>query len=250
MLGPAAVSRPELVHMLLDGTAWLAAIAAGWRMRRTWLATAPLPMPGRAYPVYLIVVWLGAVVGAVGLGSANLSLAAPADAGFGLAGRSILGAIAGGILTAELYKKLLGIHGSTGVVFVVPLALGIAIGRVGCFLAGLAELTYGTPTDLPWGVDFGDGVSRHPVQLYESLAMIGFLALLLPRLRRGEPVALRSGFYLFVGWYAVQRFAWEFLKPYPPVLGPLNLFQLTCLAMAVYAAAMLVRAREPRHAPA
>ncbi len=231
--------------MAFDGLAWLAAIATGWRIRRTWLAGVRLPLPDRSYPLYMIVVWVGAIAGAVGLGSANLALAGMAEGG-----RSILGAIAGGILTAEAYKLLRGVRGSTGIVFVVPLALGIAIGRLGCFAAGLAEYTYGTPTRLPWGVDFGDGVPRHPVQLYESLAMVGFLVAVLPRLRRGDPATVRCGFYLFAGWYAAQRFAWEFLKPYPTVLGPLNLFHLACLAVLAYAAAMLALTREPVRAPA
>lgn len=234
-----------LGHMAFDGLAWLTAIAAGWRIRRTWLATAKLPLPGRSYPLYLILVWLGAVAGAVALGSANMALA-----GMGGGGRSILGAIAGGVIAAEAYKLARGVRGSTGIVFVAPLALGIAIGRIGCFLGGLEDFTYGTPTGLPWGVDFGDGVARHPVQLYESLAMVAFLVAALPRLRRGDPLLVRQGFYLFAGWYAAQRFAWEFLKPYPAVVGPFNLFHLVCLAVLAYAAAMPALTREPRHAPA
>jgi prolipoprotein diacylglyceryltransferase len=56
----------------------------------------------------------------------------------------------------------------------LPLAIGIAVGRLGCFFAGLDDFTYGTPTTLPWGHDFGDGIARHPVQLYESAAMAAF----------------------------------------------------------------------------
>lgn len=52
----------------------------------------------------------------------------------------------------------------------------MAVGRLGCFFAGLPDYTYGVPTDLPWGVNFGDGVPRHPVQLYESAAMLLFLS--------------------------------------------------------------------------
>ena len=42
--------------------------------------------------------------------------------------------------------------------------------------AGLPDRTYGTPTSLPWAVDLGDGVGRHPVQVYESASMALFLA--------------------------------------------------------------------------
>src|SRR6267154_2057155 len=91
----------------------------------------------------------------------------------------IAGAIVGGIIAVEIFKWRSGIRGSTGLAFVAPLALGIAIGRFGCFFAGLPDYTYGTPTDLSWGVDFGDGIKRHPVQLYESAAMLVFLAVFL-----------------------------------------------------------------------
>lgn len=234
-----------LGHMAFEGIAWLAAVVAGWRVRRVWLDGVVLPLPARSYPVYMAIVWVGAIAGAIVLGTINLALA-----GIESGGRSILGALLGGVVTAEAYKRLRGVRGSTGVVFVVPLALGIAIGRIGCFAGGLEDFTYGTPTTLPWGVDFGDGVARHPVQLYESAAMLGFLALFAPQLRRRQEVVLRCGFYLFTGWYAAQRFVWEFLKPYPDVLGQLNLCQLGCLALFVYSLTMILVTRVPAHARA
>ena len=109
----------------------------------------------------------------------------------GLAGRwvlghSIAGAIAGGVIAVEAFKLVFGIRGSTGAQFVAPLATGIAVGRLGCFFAGLPDFTYGTPTALPWGVDFGDGIARHPVQLYESAAMLLFLIVYLREIARGS----------------------------------------------------------------
>jgi prolipoprotein diacylglyceryltransferase len=75
-------------------------------------------------------------------------------------------------------KRYIGLHQSTGDLYAVPLALGIAIGRIGCFLTGLSDNTYGTPTTLPWAINFGDGIPRHPTQLYE----IAFLLALIPLL--------------------------------------------------------------------
>jgi prolipoprotein diacylglyceryltransferase len=186
----------------------------------------------------LLVLWLGAVAGAYCLGDLNLALA-----GISGSGRSILGAILGGIAAAEIYKAAYGVRGSTGAVFVLPLSVAIAVGRLGCYSAGLDDYTYGTPTNLPWGVDFGDGIYRHPVQLYESFAMAGFALVFLLWLRRRPPSAAAYGFYLFVGFYAAQRFAWEFLKPYPTVIGPLNLFHLAASVLLIYAAFMLRRPR-------
>lgn len=153
--------------------------------------------------------------------------------------RSVVGAVAGAILAVEIFKRARGIRGSTGVIFVPGFCASIAVGRWGCFLSGLDDHTYGIPTRLPWGHDFGDGIPRHPVQLYESAAMAAFLVFTILQPTRRDDCFLRNGFYLLVLWYAGQRFLWEFLKPYTPVLGPLNLFHLICLGLVCYAAWML-----------
>lgn len=190
-------------------------------------------------PGYFIALSLGAIAGALALGGLNLGLAGRAPLG-----HSIAGAIVGGIVAVELFKRASGMRGSTGLRLVAPLALGIAVGRLGCFFAGLPDYTYGVPTALPWGVDFGDGIPRHPVQLYESAAMLGFLALFVAAVAAGRPPVLRQGFYLFTGWYGVQRFAWEFLKPYPTLLGPLNLFHLVAIALVTYSIFMIRQSHE------
>ncbi len=125
--------------------------------------------------------------------------------------------------------------------FVGPFAIGVVIGRWGCLFAGLPDLTYGTPTTLPWGVDLGDGISRHPVQIYESVSMAVFLAIYLLALHYHRPWAIRRSFYVMVGWYGAQRFVWEFFKPYPSVLAPFNLFHLICLGLVMYGSAFFLR---------
>ncbi len=97
-----------------------------------------------------------------------------------IGGKTIVGALIGGLLTVELMKRYIGLRTSTGDLYAIPLAFGIAIGRIGCFLTGLSDNTYGTPTTLPWGINFGDGIPRHPTQLYEVV----FLLLLIPILYR------------------------------------------------------------------
>lgn len=193
-----------LVHTLFDILAWIGGAAAGWWISRAGLlarAGVATRSPLRD-PAYFIVLGIGAITGALLFGSLNIDL----DGRWEI-GHSIAGAIAGGVISVELFKLATGIRGSTGIQFVAPLALGIAIGRWGCFLAGLPDYTYGVPTSLPWGVDFGDGIARHPVQLYESFAMLAFFLVYLWEIRRGNEFVLRQGFYLFVGWYALQRFA-------------------------------------------
>jgi phosphatidylglycerol---prolipoprotein diacylglyceryl transferase len=200
----------------------------------------PPPQPWQVHRLYIASASLGATAGAYLIGTANLWLT-------GIPGiaRSIEGALAGAIIAIEILKVSTGIRGSTGLRFVAPLAAAIAIGRIGCFLAGLDDMTYGTPTSLPWGIDFGDGVPRHPVQLYESLTMVAFLAVFVTLLRRGSAPVLRTGFYIFIGVYAAQRFLWEFLKPYGTVIGPFNLFHLLSLALIAYAL-LFARREAPR----
>lgn len=148
-------------------------------------------------------------------------------------GQSIVGGLLGGLVGVELAKQLTGQARSTGDALVWPIAIGLAIGRVGCFLAGLHDDTYGLPTTAPWGVDFGDGVPRHPTQLYE-IAVVLALGWALHRARFATP---GLAFKLFLSAYLLWRFAVEFLKPVP-VIYPLGLsgIQWTCLvALAAYA---------------
>jgi prolipoprotein diacylglyceryltransferase len=140
----------------------------------------------------------------------------------------------------------MGISLRTGARFALPLAVGIAVGRIGCFLAGLDDFTYGTPTTLSWGHDFGDGIARHPVQLYESLAMAAFAIGYIVALARRNSFVIANGFYLALGYYGLQRFIWESLKPYGAVIGPLTLFHLLSLVILSYAAVMLATAPTAR----
>jgi hypothetical protein len=215
------------IHTLFDALALVAALIT---FRLVRLPAEAVRQPWKLHPFYLSLASLGMMAGALAAGTGNLLLT-----GVNEIGKSVVGGLAGAIVAIELLKWRLGIAGSTGVRFAAPLAAAIAVGRVGCYLAGLDDMTYGRPTSLPWGHDFGDGIPRHPVQLYEALAMAGFLAVFLMLLARRRPLATRAGFHLFVGVYAGQRFVWEFLKPYGTVIGPFNLFHLICLGLAIYA---------------
>jgi len=129
-------------------------------------------------------------------------------------GQSMVGGLLGGLIGVELAKKICGYRQSTGDLFVFPVLLGLSIGRVGCFLAGLNDGTYGVPTRLPWGVDFGDGLPRHPTQLYEII----FAALLWWLLKRLQPklqVVPGIMFKLMLMAYLLWRFGIDFLKPIP-----------------------------------
>ncbi len=234
-------------HLWFDLAAYVAAAALTLGLNRAERS----PVPAQLKTRYLLILTQGVILGSLLLGTLNLYLLGVTN----VFGKSILGAICGGILAVEAFKSYYGIHGSTGARLVPGLALGIVIGRIGCFSAGLEDHTHGVPSTLPWAVDFGDGVPRHPVQLYESGVMLLVLVTALTlRWRAGRTTAGRlsrwlagNAFYLFVLCYALQRFAWEFLKPYAPLLGQLNLFHLACLALAGYGLVML---RETGDSPA
>jgi prolipoprotein diacylglyceryltransferase len=142
-------------------------------------------------------------------------------------GKTIVGGLLGGWIAVEVAKRFSGIRSRTGDLFAVPLCVGIAIGRIGCFLAGLADDTYGKATTMPWGVDFGDGVRRHPTQLYELLFLVA-LGWLLWRWNAKPHVNGRI-FRAFMAAYLTWRLAIDFLKPQPLVHG-MNWIQWACLA--------------------
>jgi prolipoprotein diacylglyceryltransferase len=217
---------------LLAATASVVATAVCYRWRLGDVA-ARIETIGAAYALVLI---LGAVAGGYGAGTLNLWLSD--EPGFG---RSIVGALAGAITAIEIFKWRKGIRGSTGLIFVPAFATSVIIGRIGCYLSGLEDNTYGLPTALPWGHDFGDGVLRHPVQLYESFSMLLFLLFALTLLARRQPFFMHNGFYLMVLFYSGQRFIWEFFKPYGTLVGPFNLFHFICAGLCCYSIWMIRR---------
>jgi len=130
----------------------------------------------------------------------------------------------------EATKRLLKVHHSTGDAFVFPLIFGMAVGRVGCFLTGLSDHTYGNHTHVPWAVDFGDG-PRHPTQLYDIvfLILLGIALKLWIRCPRPNGNVFRA----FLGAYFLYRLCVEFIKPtYRPYLG-LSAIQCACVGGAI-----------------
>jgi prolipoprotein diacylglyceryltransferase len=153
------------------------------------------------------------------------------DPAYLLGGKTIVGGLLGGTIAVEWIKRRMGITRRTGDLFAIPLCVGTAIGRVGCFLTGLADDTYGVATSLPWGIDFGDGVRRHPTQLYES-AFVLLLALWLGY--RGRRPHREGGIYRgFLFFYLSFRFCVEFVKPGITIAGITGI-QWACLAGIIW----------------
>ena len=146
-------------------------------------------------------------------------------------GKTIVGGLIGGLMAVEWAKHRLHFATRTGDLFAVPLCAGIAIGRIGCFLTGLADDTYGSPTSLPWGIDFGDGIRRHPTQVYEILFLVLLGLMLLFLMRR--PHVPGDIFKLFMVGYNGFRLGIDFLKPDPRFLG-MNSIQWACMLVLLY----------------
>ena len=154
------------------------------------------------------------------------------DPFFLLGGKTIVGALIGGLAGVELEKRWAGLTRRTGDLFAMPLAAGIAVGRIGCFLSGLPDRTYGTPSSLPWAVNFGDGIPRHPTQLYESIVM-AVAALVLGRLTR-RPHRQGDVFKLFMVWYFGLRLIVDAIKPEVRILLGLSSLQWAAVAVLLY----------------
>lgn len=143
--------------------------------------------------------------------------------------------------------------------FAPGIALGQAVGRIGCLMAGCC---YGAPTDLPWGVTFTDplaasntgaplDVSLHPTQLYESGAALAILGLLLLAERRG-PLPPGRTFWTYLLLYPAARFGIELFRgdPRGAVFEILSTSQFVSLLLVPLAVVMLLRLRGSTRAQA
>jgi phosphatidylglycerol---prolipoprotein diacylglyceryl transferase len=124
-----------------------------------------------------------------------------------------------------------------------PLAIGYAVGRIGCQLSGDGD--YGTHSDLPWAMSYPDGTvpttdTVHPTPVYETLSM-GLVALVLWRLR--DRVAPGVVFALYLILAGAERFLVEFIRRNDSVVVGLTLPQLLSLAMLAAGTALLVSRR-------
>jgi phosphatidylglycerol:prolipoprotein diacylglycerol transferase len=161
-----------------------------------------------------------------------LTLAHWNDLSFLMSGKTVVGALIGGLFAVEWTKRQLGVVQRTGDLFAIPLCIGIAIGRIGCFLTGLEDHTAGSATSLPWAVNYGDGVLRHPTQIYEIVFVLA-LAVLLWTVSR-KPFPDGHLFKIFMVGYFSFRLAIDFLKPDVRVFLRLSSIQWACIAMLIY----------------
>lgn len=149
-----------------------------------------------------------------------------------LYGKSIVGGLAGGMFGVIAIKKILGIKLRLGNVIAPSVALGMVIGRMGCFLNGCC---YGIPAS--WGFDFGDGLRRLPAQLFESaFHFIAFVFLVCCKNKVKTPGLL---FKLYLLTYFIFRFFMEFIRENPIVFCGMTIYQIICVLGIIYMAIIL-----------
>jgi phosphatidylglycerol:prolipoprotein diacylglycerol transferase len=131
--------------------------------------------------------------------------------------RSILGGLVGAWLGVHVAKRVCGYRLRTGDLFAPAVALGMAVGRIGCLLTELP----GTPTGASWGItlDRADaarlgaaaGVPLHPSFAYEiAFHLAAFAAIWLWLRRRDLPPG--ESFVWYVAAYGIFRFLVEFVR--------------------------------------
>jgi len=202
----------EAHHLILGaGTPWLyklavivAALIGGALVRhdsRDW----PLSTAGRAK--VLAVVCLGSLIGcAIPAFFAGGTIGAMTTA-TPLAPKTILGGLLFGFLAVAIYKRLTRNSADTSDAFARGAIAMMLIGRLGCMAQ---HCCYGDVTSLAWGMDFGDGQARVPVQYVEAAGLLA-LALGVQWMHSRDLMRGRRLFLLFAG-YGLMRFGLEFLR--------------------------------------
>jgi len=176
------------------------------------------------------------------------------------AGGIFYGGLALALIVTFLYMRRQKLPGLlTADCFAPGVALGHAIGRVGCFAAGCC---WGAECTRPWAVTFTSeeanrlvgvplGVPLHPTQLYEAFAELAVFAILYWRFHRPHRPGTIIGLYLIL--YSTARFLVEFVRAHDPqsnaLYGPFVLEQWIALALAALGVWLTLRP-EARRAPA
>lgn len=147
--------------------------------------------------------------------------------------KTIVGGLLGGLFGVEFFKKIIKEKSASGDLFTYPVILALIIGRIGCFSMGIYEETYGLPTSLPWGMNLGDNVPRHPVCLYEILYLI-ILWIWLLHIERKHVFKIGARFKIFMISYLCFRFLLDFIKPHYTFSFGLSTIQITCFIGLMY----------------
>lgn len=142
-----------------------------------------------------------------------------------LFGKSIVGALIGGMFGVIFIKKLFKINLKLGNVIAPSVALGMAIGRWGCYFNGCCYGKRGLPT-----------------QLYESafhFIMFGILVYLQPRVKTAGIL-----FKIYLLTYFIFRFIIEFIRDNPIIWLGMSIYQIICILGIIYITFMIWKGRK------
>ncbi len=171
------------------------------------------------------------------------------------------GGLVGGFLSVTLYLRQQGVRWLVAVDAIAPaLALGHAIGRIGCQISGDGD--WGRPTQLPWGMGYPEAVIGwaawlrenglppdvrvHPAPAYETILYSGIFVVLWSLRGRG----LRAGslLWIYLILSSIARFLVEIIRVEPVVAGGLTQAQWFAIVLSLASIAILAvraRAEEP-----
>lgn len=122
-----------------------------------------------------------------------------------IAPKTVMGGLLVTFLFVAFYKRIAALNYDTSDGFARGAIAAMAIGRIGCIFQ---HCCYGREAD--WGMDFGDGVTRIPVQYIEATGLF-FLFILINRLHSINAFAGRRLFLVFA-LYGAMRFILEFMR--------------------------------------
>ncbi len=151
-------------------------------------------------------------------------------------GRSITGALIFGFLSAEIAKPLMGYTMPPNDRFAAVLPFTIAIGRIGCLMAGCCG---GLPYDGWCALRGPDGIPRYPTQAMEIVFQLSMGLLFLGMVKRGMLFGRLFSLYLIA--YGAFRFVTEFLRDTPKFFGGLSGYQFLSLVMMALGAAFCLK---------
>ena len=145
-----------------------------------------------------------------------------------VAGKSILGGLLGGYAAVEIAKRWLGYTRTTGDWFALVAPAGILLGRIGCVLHGCC---LGRACAASWfTMNDAAGVARWPAApvelVFNAFALGGILLL------RRQKAVPGQHFHLYLMAYGLFRFAHEFLRATPQIVGPFSGYQIAALGVA------------------
>lgn len=217
---PLSPQTAHFVHFVFEWLALIIGVQSYRLLKKRYVRLNPsTPHTSNLLSKESFVVVVGCILGA-SIGNKLLFLIEVPQAWheFGIMsltmGQTVVGGMIGALIGIEIAKKLADINYSTGDLFIIPFCVGLITGRIGCFLAGLNDGTYGIITRLPWGIDFGDGLARHPTQIYDmlwALTMLTLLYYLYPKLKTVSGLSFKILFMSYMLW----RLLVDAIKPIP-----------------------------------